>query len=155
MLDIINRSKLQKPDYVDDDLRMICHQAHIAPSNIRLILGKRNRSHNKYASCPSGSYKLDFRTVVVRIARGTLRDDFRFVLAHEIGHLKAHLEAKPIESIRRLTTKDYGECKPTAFALNVCNCYPASPYRVKRYLNHKSQGYNLHRLEEVDNDLPI
>ncbi len=145
MVEIVNRSGLVQPDYVENDFRLICWKAHIAPARIRLILGKRRKSKSEYNQCPSGTYHMDGRSITVRITRFMKHEDFKFILAHELGHLKAHLEAKPIASLRRLTTKDYGETKATAFALNVCNCYPVSPYRVKRYLNkerRKLDGHN-------------
>lgn len=124
-LEIINKSGLKLPDYVPDLLRRIAWRAHIAPAHIRLVIEKRHGQRKQY---PSGTYRLDCKTVVVRIGSGMRKEDFAFVLAHEIGHLKAHLEAKPIEKFRRLTYKDYGETKATHFALKVCNCYPVAAY---------------------------
>ena len=120
-LDIVNKSGIPKPAYVDDLLRQICWKANIAPNTVCLILKKRTGGYKEY---PSGSYLVDCHTIIVRIGRDMAKENLAFVLAHEIGHLKAHREAKPIERLRRLTMKDYGEHKANHFALQVCNCYP-------------------------------
>ena len=132
MLDIINKSKLQLPDYVESSLREICHKAYIKPSDVRLII-KRHNQHvsdcwirkGDCSSAPSGQYAMDYHTVLVRIGRKTIKEDFRYVLAHEIGHLKQHrdqrLDLKP-----GWPTEDYAR----RFAILVCNCRPKSNYRL-------------------------
>ena len=128
MLDIKNKSKLPLPDYIESNLRELCWKAHIAPARVTLIVKRRNRCvgdcwiKKGNRDIPSGQYKLDFRTIVVRIGKRTHRDDFRFILAHELGHLKQHVEQR-----RNLKTK-LTEPYANQFAMQ-CNCYPHSKYR--------------------------
>ena len=133
MLEIINKTRLDLPGYIPDSLQEISRRAQIAPTQVQLIVKRRNRRNrrrirNPNADAPSGCYKLDFRTVILHMGPNPNRDDVRFVLAHEIGHLKAHLEARPVQTLRNLTNKDYGETKANHFALKVCHCYPVSYY---------------------------
>lgn len=125
-LDIKNKTRFELPDYVAGDLREICLKAGIPLEHITLIVKRRNRcigdcwTKKGNRDIPSGQYKVDYRTVVVRIGRKTNRDDFRFVLAHEIGHLKQHRESK----LKVKMTEAYAN----DFATLTCNCYPKSFY---------------------------
>ncbi|KKN64735.1 hypothetical protein LCGC14_0488670 [marine sediment metagenome] len=132
-MNIINKSKLQLPDYTEDSFRELCHKAHIAPVNVTLIIKRRNRYRGDCwvkkgnPSGPSGYYTMDYHTVIVRIGRQTNQEDFRYVLAHEIGHLKQHLEQKTVLK-PGMPTENYAK----RFALLTCNCYPKSNYRISR-----------------------
>lgn len=119
MLTTINKSGIQKPQYADIMLRRFCRKANIVPESVRLILGKR-KDHLKY---PGGRYKGDKETVVVRINRYTLYEDFEFVLAHEIGHLKQHRE-----SGKEFRTLERREQYATKFAMGTCGCNPVTEY---------------------------
>ena len=130
MINIINKSKLQLPDYMENSLREIIRKAGI--TDIRLIIKRRNRYigdcwiKKGNPSAPSGFYLMDYHTVVVRIGKQTKQEDFRYVLAHEIGHLKQHLEQK-LDLKPGMPTENYAK----RFALFTCNCYPKSNYRLK------------------------
>lgn len=127
------------PNYMADAESELCQQAHIHPSKLTLIIKKRNRYISKRwltkgnRNIPSGAYKMDFKTIIVRIGKKTLMADFRFVLAHELGHLKQHLRAGIL-----ITAGDYRkkyrqpESYANKFALLTCNCYPKSEYRISR-----------------------
>jgi len=135
MLNIINKSKLELPDYLADSLRELCWKAHIAPSDIVLIVKQRNRYVSERwikkgnRDIPSGTYHNNYRTITILIGKHTLKEDLRFVLAHEIGHLKQHKEAGAL-----ITAGDYQAKMPkpetyaTKFAVQDCNCYPRSIY---------------------------
>ena len=147
MLDIINRSKLPQPDYVDGALRELAHKARIAPISVTLILKGRNKMRGisklsikyqrlvkKHQAVPSGSYEMDRRTVVVHMGRGTSERDFRFVLAHELGHLKQHLEKlRPLDCKTRYPTEAYAN----RFAILTCHCYPKANYKLAKYLKRE------------------
>lgn len=130
VLTIINKTGIQKPQYVDIMLRQFCRKANIVPESVRLILGKR-KDHLKY---PGGRYKGDQETVVVRINRHTQYEDFEFVLAHEIGHLKQHRE-----SDKELCMLARREQYATKFAMETCECNPLTEYSgTSRYAKKKT-----------------
>jgi len=115
------------PEYIADSLREFCRKAHIAPTKVCLIVKRRNRCIGDCwvkkgdSNIPSGGYHMDYRTITLRIGKRSSQEDVRYVLAHEIGHLKDHIRGclliKP--------TEDYAR----RFALLTCNCYPKSNYR--------------------------
>ena len=119
MLTIINKSGIQKPQYVNIMFRRFCRKANIVSESVRFVLGKRG-DRFQY---PEGLYKGDKETVVVRINRHTQYEDFEYVLAHEIGHLKQHRESgkefRPLERREQYATK---------FAMETCRCNPVGEY---------------------------
>ena len=129
MLAIINKSGITKPQYVDIMLRRFCRKANIVPESVRLILGKRRDCFK----CPGGCYKGDKETVVIRINRYTQYEDFEFVIAHEIGHLKQHRE-----SGKEFRTLKHREQYATKFAMETCRCDPVTEYSgTRRYAKKK------------------
>jgi Zn-dependent peptidase ImmA (M78 family) len=127
---VINKSRLVLPGYMDDTFNEICKKVNLLPSDVDLIIKRRNRcvgdcwikKGNRHI--PSGHYSGDLKTIIVRIGRRTHPDDFSFVLAHEIGHLLDHREHREeAENGYPLSEK-----KATDFAL-ACNCYPHSKYK--------------------------
>ena len=139
MAHLINETKRNLTDFVADSLHEFCQKASVTSDNITLVIKERNHYRGKCwakkgnRNIPSGCYNHSTKTVTIRISRKTSRDDFRFVLAHEIGHYKQYSEAPRLD-----TTGDFREYIPkpetyaNKFALLTCNCYPKSNYKIKR-----------------------
>ncbi len=134
---IINETKWQLPEYIQDVFTKLCNQANISCKEITCVV----KRHKKYRgdcwaqrgnpNIPSGLMDWENRRVVIRIGHKTHEDDFRFVLAHEIGHYKQYKEAGKLESAgdyQKMTKACKPETYATQFAL-ACNCYPHSQYR--------------------------
>jgi len=132
---IINRTKWQLPQYIRDEFALLCNQAHITQDEITCII----KPHKKYrGNCwikkgnpniPSGLMDFANKTIIIRIGYKTHKDDFKFVLAHEIGHFKQYKEAGKLETVGDYQTKIIKPEKyATQFAIT-CNCYPHSKYR--------------------------
>ena len=129
---IENKTKRQLPDYIESSLEEICQKAGVGADGVTLVIKNRNRytgdcwTWKGNTNSVSGSYKLDGKTVIIRLGRKSHIKDIRFVIAHEIGHLKQHRESG-------------GDlyCRPTEhyankFALLTCNCYPKAKYKISR-----------------------
>lgn len=136
-MSIINKAKIQLPTYMLDAFLAICEKAHLSPDSIDLIIKRRKRYigdcwiKKGNTSIPSGLYKMDYRTVVVRISKKTHPDDFRFVLAHKIGHLVDHLAHRDDKGY------DLTQQTATDFATNTCGCFPHSKYRgIKKAIDN-------------------
>jgi len=116
---ITPRGKQAIPDYADECLKEFCSKAGLEAGSVHLVIQQRKR-HGKYLA--RGSYELDFRTVTMKITPQVLRENFRFALAHEIGHLKQHREVGPMPTAETwaILTEQYAD----DFAMRVCNCYP-------------------------------
>jgi len=132
---IINKAKTTLPGFMLDAFNSICQEAHLHPSQIDLTIKKRNRyigdcwAKKGDRNIPSGTYHMDYRAITVRIGNKTHPDDFRFVLAHEIGHLVDHLKH------RYNTQYNLTEKGATQFAL-ACNCLPHNHYRGTKGRTH-------------------
>jgi len=140
MLNIINKSKCSIPSYAEDDLRELARKAGFAPAAVTLILGNRRKG-----SEPSGLYPNNKRAVIVRISPNIKHEDFRFVLAHELGHLKQDLEVNNPTLLRARSLPKWN--RPTEkyaneFAIVQCHCYPVADYRVKRYIKKAKKRSN-------------
>jgi len=115
-MNILNESGLKLPWYVSSDfenlLRMSPHTSW--RKNITLRVGRTRQNRG-----PSGkfSHGRPFEVTVCILPR-MKRADFRYVLAHELGHLVQYWTG---EDARR-------ETYAKQFAVNVCNCCPSSPY---------------------------
>jgi len=134
---IENKTGFQLPEYVADSFREFCDKANIG--EVRLVIKRRNRCvgdcwvKKGNRDLPSGMYRHTTKTIIIRMGRKTSKEDFRFVLAHEVGHCKQYSEAP-----RLITAGDFRRHIPkpetyaSSFALLTCNCYPKSNYRLSR-----------------------
>jgi len=125
---IFNESNIILPDSLNSDLQEICRIASISVDKVALTIKHRNKRYNgTYPRAPCGSYCCDGKTVIVRIVPNMNYEDFLYILAHEIGHLKQALELNNI----RLSGVYDREFYASDFAVNKCNCYPSKESRYR------------------------
>lgn len=135
---IINNSRRKLPADFEQDAKTIMGKAMLKRHDITLIV-KRSSLPSYYNHLEkrdkrfydtrgaSGRYHLDRHTITINLSKRPKRDDTRYVLAHEIGHLKQHIDSH----LQVKITETYAN----KFAIQYCHCYPSGKYRgIKRLI---------------------